>query len=130
MRNTPYKEGISLPRPVAAGQVIREGHAAFRNAAGYAIPFTAGQMTKFIGRCEETVNNSTGADGDVIGVFSKGGRVYLWANDATDPCDISTTTAYFVNGTTVCDTSNSNANPVAGEVVEVTAAGVWVKTLD
>lgn len=64
-RNTERKDGILVPYPVAAGVKIYAGGMVCLNAAKYAVPGADVAGLVLLGKSEEYVDNSTGANGDL-----------------------------------------------------------------
>ncbi|MEI2742725.1 MAG: hypothetical protein V9G63_16300 [Candidatus Competibacter sp.] len=124
-RNTLYKDGEELPFPVAANAVIYAGALVVANAAGYAAPGSAAAGLIALGRAEEYIGNNPGADGaKVIRVRRK--KAFLYANSVTDAVVQADTgkPCYIQDDQTVCHTATGKS--VAGTVVGLEAAGVWV----
>lgn len=127
-RNTPYRKTDILALPVAAGAIIRAGALVALNAAGQAAPGTASATLIYAGRAEETVDNTTGANGDkTVQVRRK--KAFKWLNlvaDAITSADLLKT-CYIVDDQTVARTSAANTRSVAGVVVGIDVDGVWVE---
>ena len=87
---------------------------------------TATGMT-CVGRFEKEADNTDGDDGDIQGEVRPG--VYRWANsdggDEIGAGDVGSV-CYIVDDETVAKTDDSSARSVAGVVVNVDSAGVWV----
>lgn len=62
-RATPYREGIELEFPVAAGAKIFAGSMVCSNAQGYAVPAADTAGLKFLGVALEQADNTAGANG-------------------------------------------------------------------
>ena len=62
-RNTPYQDGELIPVPVAASAKCFAGGMAVANATGYAAPGSTALNLTYLGRFEEFVDNTGGADG-------------------------------------------------------------------
>ena len=65
-RPTPYREGVELDFPVAAGAKIYAGSLVCANASGYATPAADTAGLKFLGVALEQVDNTDGANGAKI----------------------------------------------------------------
>jgi hypothetical protein len=65
-RPTPYREGIELEFPVAAGGKIYAGSLICLNAQGFAVPAADSSGFHFIGVAMEQVDNGAGANGDKV----------------------------------------------------------------
>ena len=127
-RNTPERDGKTFVFPVAAGKVIYAGALVAMSASGYATPGATATTLRALGRAEENVSNAAGADGDVSvkvlkGTFRFGNSA---AADAIALADVGAT-CYIVDDQTVAKTSGTSTRSVAGIVLDVDAAGVWVK---
>lgn len=128
-RNTLTKDGKLIPVPVAAGAKIYAGALVVANATGYAAPGSTATTLTYLGRAEEYVDNTGGADGAVT-VRVRRGCAFYWKNSAGDavtqaslgkPC-------YIVDDETVSKTNaGGNTQSAAGTVIGVDAGGVWVE---
>lgn len=126
-RNTPELSGGVLGYPVKASVKPIQGGIAVLSA-GYAAPGTAATGLIAVGRFEETVDNSTGADA-ALSVRVKPG-IFKFANssagDAIAQADVGAD-CYIVDDATVAKTSATNTRSVAGKIIAVATDGVWVK---
>lgn len=127
-RKTPQRDGGEFGRDVAADAVIYSGAMVALNAAGYAVPAAANAAFKTDGHAEESVSNIGGANGAKKVLVRK--STYRFANSAGG--DLITradllTNCFVVDDQTVARTSNANARPVAGIIVDVDSVGVWVR---
>ncbi|QIB34754.1 hypothetical protein [Ancylobacter pratisalsi] len=127
-RNTPYRSGAIRTPGVAAGVKIYAGALVMATATGFARPGGVATTLKPLGRAEEQVDNSAGADGDVIvpvsvGIFRFGNSA---AADAITAADIGSN-CYAVDDQTVAKTNGSATRSVAGVIWDVDDLGVWVK---
>jgi len=126
-RHTPYRNVELIEAPVAAGAVIHAGALVAANAAGYAAPGESAANITALGRAEEPVDNSAGADGDAR-VRVRRGKAFLFANDGADPVTQAGLgkACYIVDDQTVAATDGAATLSVAGTVLGVEADGVWV----
>jgi hypothetical protein len=126
-RNTPERTGAILGFPVKGSTKAIQGGLAVLNA-GYAAPGTTATGLVALGRFEETVDNTAGADG-ALNVTVKAGT-FKFANSASADliaqADVGAT-CYIVDDQTVAKTNGSSTRSAAGKVVAVDADGVWVK---
>jgi len=126
-RNTPRADGDIREFGVSADAVIYAGALVVLNG-GYAEPGSVATTLKAVGRAEEAVDNTGGADGDVMVRVRKG--VFRFKNsaagDAITAADIGGT-AYVVDDETVAKTNGTNTRSAAGTIEQVDADGVWVK---
>lgn len=128
-RNTPMKDGELIAVPVAANAVIGAGKIVAANAAGYGVPGATATTLTYLGRAEEAVDNTGGADGAVT-VLVRRKKAFKWKNSGGDavtqasigkPC-------YIVDSETVSKTNaGGNTQSVAGIVIDLAADGVWVE---
>lgn len=132
-RDTPrkYLERALDPVPVAASTVIYAGSQVAINAAGYAVPAADTAGLRVLGRAEQTVDNSAGANGDESVPVTKG--VFRYDNaagaDAIVDADIGAS-AYVYDDQTVGKNTATIANAiVSGTVDSIDAGGVWVAIL-
>lgn len=126
-RNTPERTGDILGYPVKASVKPIQGGIAVLNA-GYAAPGATAVGLIAIGRFEETVDNSAGADGALSVRVRRG--TFKFANSAAGDLIAQADAGndcYIVDDQTVAKTSATNTRSVAGKVIAVDADGVWVK---
>jgi hypothetical protein len=127
-RNTPFRDGEVIAVPVKAATVIRAGVIVCANAAGLAVEGSTATTLTYLGRAEENVDNTNGAD-SAVSVRVRRGKAFKWENQGNDavtqallgkPC-------YVVDNQTVGATNGANTRSAAGIVVGVDADGVWVQ---
>ena len=126
-RNTPMKDGEELPFPVAAGAKIFAGSIVVANATGFAAPGSTATTLTALGRAEEYVDNTAGANRAKT-VRVRRSKAFKYANLAGDPvvqADLYKV-CYLVDDQTVAKTNGTNTRSAAGKVVGVDADGVWV----
>lgn len=126
-RNTLERAGAVVGYPVKASVKPIQGGIAVLSA-GYAAPGTTATGLIAVGRFEETVDNTAGANGDVSvqikrGTFKFGNSS---AGDLIAQADVGAD-CYIVDDQTVAKTSATNTRSVAGKIIAVDADGVWVK---
>lgn len=129
-RNTPYKGTEVQEVPVKGGVKIHGGALLVLNA-GFAAPGTTATGLIALGRAESGVDNTSGADGDVVvRVRKPTAKSFKWANSAsTDEitqADVGST-CYIVDDQTVAKTDGTSTRSAAGTVVAVDSSGVWVE---
>lgn len=127
-RNTPYRDGELISVPVAAGVKIYAGSLVVATATGYAAPGSTATTLTYLGRAEEQVDNSAGADGART-VLVRRRKAFLFANSATDAVDQTCVgkPCYIVDDQTVAKTHGTNTRSACGIVLGVGAEGVWVE---
>lgn len=127
-RNTPYRDTDLLAVPVAANTSIPAGVLAAANATGYAVNGATSTTLTALGRSEEAVDNTGGADG-AKSIVVRRNKAFKFANLAADavtqaslgkPC-------YIADNQTVAATNGANSRSVAGTVRGVEVDGVWVE---
>lgn len=124
--NAPERDGNVLSIPVAAATHLYAGPLVARDANGRAVAAADTAGLRVIGRSEEEVDNSAGAAGAVSILVKRG--VFRYNNSATQ----AVTQAYlgqlvYVEDDTTVAISTTN-KIVAGRVVAVETAGVWIDT--
>ena len=129
-RNTPLiGHNIALDRvfPVKSGKTIYAGGLVVLSG-GYAQPATTATGLTCVGRAEEYVDNSDGADGVVNVRVRKGIFRYENSADADEltQADIGKD-CYIVDDATVAKTDGGGTRSVAGKVFDVDDDGVWVE---
>lgn len=127
-RNTPRRQGDDRKGAVAASTLIYAGALVMRNAAGYIVKGQTATGLVGVGRAEERVDNSAGANGALSVTYRPG--VYHFANSAAadeiTQAEIGSL-CYAVDDQTVAKTNGSSTRSPAGIVEDVDAQGVWVR---
>lgn len=124
--NTPERPGLTTSYPVAASTTIYAGTLVALNSAGNAIPAADTAGLRVVGRAETTVANAGSAGAATVEVKE---GVFLYNNSATDAVDADDRgkICFVEDDNTVSETGTTH-RVVAGRVVDVTSAGVWVDT--
>lgn len=127
-RNTPQQDAGIIEPPVAASAVIYAGSLVVANASGYAAPGSTATTLTYLGRAEEYVDNSSGANGAKT-VRVRRGKAFKFANAGGDPVTQASLgkVCYIVDDETVAATDGSSSRSAAGTVVGLDADGVWVE---
>lgn len=127
-RTTRSRELRYVSRQVLANAKIFAGALVALTAAGYATPGAVSTTLKKPGRARDTVDNTGGANGAKTVEIEYGCFAYAnsAAGDAITIADIGAS-AYIVDDQTVAKTNGGGTRSVAGEIVDVDSAGVWVK---
>ncbi|MDH5786406.1 MAG: hypothetical protein OEZ16_12480 [Chromatiales bacterium] len=123
-RNTPKRVGATYEDPAAAGAKVHAGSIVVLNATGLAVPGSTALGLKARGMAAEAVDNTGGADGDLV-VKSEPG-VYRFENDGSIDRTHIDGTAYIVDDQTVAATDGTGTRSAAGTIKDVDADGVWV----
>ena len=127
-RNTPAALGDVRSVPLPANGKIFQGGMVQVTAAGYAAAASATAANVTIGRADETVDNTGGANGAKSIKVRRG--VFRYANSAAGDAIARTEIGqdcYVVDDQTVAKTDDDGDRPVAGKVFGVDAQGVWVE---
>lgn len=127
-RNTPMKDGELIVVPVAAAMKIFAGAIVCANAAGYAVKGAPISGLVYLGRAEETVDNSAGALG-AKSISVRRGKAFKFASEATDPvtqAQLGKCCYVFDDQTVSASAGAANVRPDCGIVVGVEVDGVWV----
>lgn len=118
-------DGRCFVDPVAAGVVIYAGALVVLDASGNAKPAVTATGLKGRGRAKETVDNSTGAAGDVAVPVERG--VFCFANDGNVTRAHIGGAAYAVDDQTVAPADGGGTRSAVGTIRTVDALGVWVE---
>lgn len=126
-RNTPYKVPEEISVPVAASTKIYGGALVVANASGYAAGGSTAATLTYLGRAEEKVDNSAGANG-AKSVRVARGKAFKFKNSDADPVTQASLgkSCYIVDDETVAATSDDSARSAAGIVLGIESDGVWV----
>ncbi len=131
-RKTNQRSGVLIGLLVAAATLIEKGKLVCVNAAGYAVEGSTATGLTAMGRAEETVDNSAGANGALTAEVQRG--VFLLGNSATDAVDQSCIgkTVYIEDDQTVAKTDGAAGEDpatksAAGKCLGVDSDGVWVE---
>lgn len=127
-RNTPMKDGELIAVPVAANAKIYAGALTVANATGYAAPGSTATTLTYLGRAEEAVDNTGGADGAKTALIRRG-KAFKYKNSGADPVTQAELgkACYIVDDETVAKTNGTSTRSAAGIVVGIEADGVWVQ---
>ena len=127
-RSTKQRIGDERIGAIAATGLIFAGALLMRNAAGFVLPGATATGMVGIGRAEEQIDNSAGADGDArVRVM---GGIYRYANSAAADEIASANIgdlAYIVDDQTVALTNGTGTRSAAGTIHDVDTLGVWVR---
>lgn len=127
-RNTPRFDGDLRNGDVAASTKLFAGGLVMRDASGNIVQGQTATGLVGVGRCEEQVDNSAGAAGDLTVRYRPG--VYRFANststDLITKADIGAK-CYAVDDQTVAKTDGTATRSPAGIIDGVDAQGVWVR---
>lgn len=127
-RNTPYMDSVLVGFPVAAGVKIFAGALVAANATGFAAPGAGAATLTYLGRAEEQIDNTGGADGAKT-ILVRRRLAFKWLNSAADlitQADIGKS-CYIFDDQTVAKTSGANTRSPAGKVLRIDIDGVWVE---
>lgn len=125
-RNTPLMNAGVIGVPAAAGAKIYAGAIVVANAAGFAAPGSAATTLTYLGRAEESVDNTNGANGAVTALVRRL-NAFQWANDGSVTQAHLGKTAYIVDDQTVAATDGTGTRSAAGRIVGVESDGIWIE---
>lgn len=125
-RNTPLKNAEIIGVPAAANAVIHAGAIVVANANGYAAPGTTAAGQTYLGRAEESANNTGGANGAAT-VLVRRLNAFKWGNDGSITQAHQGKTAYIVDDQTLAATDGAGTRSAAGRIVGIEPDGVWIE---
>lgn len=125
-RNTPLKDAEIVAVLAAASAVIHAGALVVANAGGYAAPGSTATGLTYIGRAEESVDNTGGANG-AVAVLVRRLNAFKWANDGSITQANLMKTAYIVDDQTLAATDGTGTRSAAGRIVGIDTDGVWIE---
>lgn len=125
-RNTHQQAAGILSVPLAANAKVFAGAITVANANGYGAPGSTALGLSYIGRAEESVDNSGGANG-AKSVPVRRQLAFKWANDGSITQAHFLKTAYIVDDQTLASTDGGGTRSPAGRIVGIEADGVWVE---
>lgn len=127
-RNTPMMDAEIIGVPLAANKKAYAGGIACADASGYATPGATATTLTYLGRFEETVDNTGGSNGDKT-VRIRRGKAFKFKNKSDDLVTQAELgkTVYVVDDETVAKTSGTNTRSAAGKCLGVESDGVWVE---
>jgi hypothetical protein len=125
-RNTPLKNAEVIAVLAAAGAVIHAGAIVVANASGFAAPGSTATGLSYLGRAEEAVDNTGGADG-AANVLVRRLNAFKWANDGSITQASLMKTAYIVDDQTLAATDGAGTRSAAGRIVGLDTDGVWIE---
>ena len=119
-RKTDMMDAELIPVPVAANAVIGAGKIVVANATGFAAPGSTATTLTYLGRAEEAVDSTGGADGD-LNILVRRKKAFKFINYASDlivQADLFQT-CYIVDDETVAKTDGTGTRSAAGKVVGI-----------
>lgn len=127
-RNTPMMDGELIAVPVATNVKIYAGALVVANSGGYAAPGSVATTLTYLGRAEESVDNTGGANGAKT-VQVRRRKAFKFKNHAADAVTQAELgkLCYVVDDETVAKTHGTNTRSAAGTVVGIETDGVWVQ---
>lgn len=125
-RATYSRIATSLSIAVKSGAMIHQGGIVVAEG-GFATSGRAALALTAIGMATETIDNTTGADGDQRVHVEKG--CFLYANSAADPVGVASLNqpVFIEDDETVSATDDGGARSPAGVCFDVDDTGVWVR---
>jgi hypothetical protein len=126
-RNTQMKDGELLSLPVAGGANIKAGAIAAAAADGYVQQGVTATTLTYLGRAEEAVDNTAGADGAKT-VTVRRGKAFKWKNSGINAVTqaLLGKNCWIEDDETVAGTDGGATRSIAGKVLGIDSDGVWV----
>lgn len=127
-RNTLMREKNLLSVPVAANAVIYAGALVAANATGFATKGAEAATLTYLGRAEEAIDNTGGADAEKH-IIVRRNAAFFFKNSGSDPVTQASLgkVCYIEDDETVSATDNTGARSAAGIVTGIESGGVWVE---
>jgi len=127
-RNTKMKDAEVIEVLLAANAVVYAGGMAVADANGYGDKGSTATTLTYLGRFEEAVDNTGGANGDKTAIVRRN-KAFKWKNSGTDPVTQASLgkVCYIEDDETVAATDGTSTRSAAGVVVGVDADGIWVE---
>lgn len=127
-RDTQRRPGQRVSVPLAAAAKVFEGGIVCINASGWGTKGATSTTLKAVGVAETTVDNTSGANGDLSVEALRGWHKFAnsTSTDAITLADYGSQ-CYLVDDQTVAKTSGSNTRSIAGVIRGVDSDGVWVE---
>lgn len=126
-RNTPMKDAELVPLPMAAEKIFA-GALVAADASGFVTKGATATTLTYLGRAEESKDNSAGAAGAQT-ITVRRGKAFKWKNSGADAVTQASVgkVCYIVDDETVAATNGTNTRSAAGVVVGLDSDGVWVE---
>jgi len=135
-RDTPWRDCILVPLPVAKGEVIPMGAIVCVSVTGFAVNGSEDATLKYAGCADESVDNSAGEDGTQF-INVRANKAFKWASDGTITQASLLTRAYIVDNQTLSaengGTPAEGETPAgeatrssAGKIILIESDGVWI----
>jgi hypothetical protein len=128
-RITNTKDGKSIPVPAGTNVIFYQGGlVAVNNTTGLACPGKTAVGLTVIGVCDSPLNTTGLPDGSAI-VLVRRGMLAQFNNLPADPVTqaLFGRNCYIADDQTVAATSGGNTRSIAGLVLGIDAAGVWIQ---
>ena len=125
-RKTPLRDGEQVVVGVAAATLVEAGKMGAVNAAGYLVPASNTAGLKVLGRIEQAVDNTAGANGD-LSVEVRRRKLFKYKNSGTSAVTVASTGSNVMveSADTVATTASNSI--VAGKCMGIDPDGVWVE---
>jgi hypothetical protein len=127
-RNTSTRLGNKVADPVAAATTIYAGSIVCLDASGNAVPGSTATTLKARGVAVQSVDNSAGVAGDLTIESLRDAAHFANSSGADEVLRTHIgSNAYIVDDQTVAATDGTSTRSVAGKIIDVDAAGVWIE---
>jgi hypothetical protein len=122
------RDGDQIPVAVSGGKKIHGGSLVVVLPTGFAAPGLAALGVSYLGRAENSVDNTDGEDGDAF-VNVRRNKVFKWKNSPTDPIgQESMGKACFIeDDETLASSDGEGSLSMAGTVVGIDPDGIWLE---
>lgn len=126
-RNTLMKDGEMVVLPMAAVKIFA-GALVAADASGFVTKGATATTLTYLGRAEESKDNSAGAAG-AQSITVRRNRAFKFKNSGADAVTQASLgkVCYIVDDETVAGTNGTNTRSAAGKVVGIESDGVWVE---
>lgn len=125
-RNTPMKHAQVIGVPAAANVKVHAGAIVVATAAGFGAPGSTATTLTYLGRAEESVDNTGGANG-AAQILVRRQAAFKWANDGSITQAHLGKTAYIVDDQTLAATDGTGTRSAAGRILGIESDGVWIE---
>lgn len=125
-RNTPMRDSDLVSYQMASGVKIFAGAIVCLNPNGNAVKLPLSSAYTYVGRAEETVDNTQNVGKSIL---VRRNKAFKFANEPTDPvmqASVGKCCYVFDDQTVAATAGRINSRPDCGIVVQVDSDGVWV----
>lgn len=125
-RKTPMRDGVKIALGVAANTLVEAGHMGAVNAAGYVVPASNTVGLKVMGRIEQTVDNTGGANGDLsVEILRR--KAFKLKNSSASPVTVAKIGESVMVEDSITVANDTTNDIPAGTCIGLEPDGVWVE---